>query len=112
MKQFDSELNDFPGSFSIPDPMLDRHMRVWWEEAVVKVKGVPENEYEFYDAEWKAAIALINGFGAWNVEGVPPGDLLTDGVPIAVKAWVKDEVDAYLLPFLPLRLKRRLLGIT
>jgi len=111
MKQFDSEIDEFPGSFSLPDPMLDRHMRVWWEEAIVKVKGIPENDYEFYDAEWKAAIALINGFGAWNVEGVPPGDLLTDGVPMSVKAWVKEKVTLFMVPFLPLALRRQALGI-
>jgi hypothetical protein len=87
-------------------------MRVWWSKAIADTQGKTAAEFELYDAEWIAAVELITQFGAWNVDGVPVGDLLTDGVPMVVKTWVAEEVDEYVYPFLPARIKLRMRGIT
>ena len=112
MKQFDSELEDFPGSFSLPDPFLDRHMKVWWETAIPPQRDHTRFDWEQHDGEWKACIQLVTEFGKWNVDNVPVGDLTSDGVPSAVKAWVMGAVSAYIAPFVPRSLLLQLLGTT
>lgn len=112
VKQFTSELEQYPGSFSLPDPFLDRHMRVWWEKAITPLKKLSTVDFEYYDGEWQAAVDLITQFGAWDVEGMPIGDLTSDSVPMSVKNWVMQEAANHIYPFLPLGVKRRLLGIT
>lgn len=112
VKEFTSELDDYPGTFSLPDPFLDRHMRVWWEKAIKPLKGLSQLDYEYYDGEWQAAVELIEKFGAWAVEDVPIGDLGSDAVPMSVKAWVMGVTSDHILPFLPPRIKLRALGIS
>lgn len=112
MKEFESPLEDYPGSFGLPDPFLAKHVKAWWSLAVEPLKGVSRFDFEFYDGEWKAVVELIQKWGAWNVEGVPPGDLLTDDVPAAVQSWVMKEADGYIYPFLPPKALLRQLGIT
>ena len=112
MKQIQSELDEYPGSFGLPAPFLERHMRVWWAKAITPLKGVSTLDYAFYDGEWQAAIDLIQQFGEWNIDGVAVGDLSSDGVPMAVKSWVMQEVSEYVYPFLPPKLRLKALGIT
>ena len=109
MKEFTSELEAFPGSFSLPDPFLDRHMRVWWETAIPAQKDHTRFDWERHEGEWKAAVKLIVEFGAWSVEGVPVGDLTSDGVPSPVKSWVMGQVSKYIAPFVPKPLVQSLL---
>ena len=116
---FDSEcrldlfpgLVDYPGYFTLPNPFLDRHTHVWWELAISPVKKLSEFDFAFYDGEWQAAIKLIADFGEWEVEGVPIGDLATDGVPAIVKAWVMQEASLYIGNFLPFRLRLKMSAI-
>ena len=112
MKVIESKLEDYPGSFSLPEPFLDRHMKAWWGKAITPLKGVSTLDYAFYDGEWQAAVELITQHGAWSVEGVAPGDLLTDSVPMVVKSWVMKEVSDYVYPFLPPKLLLKMSGIT
>jgi len=100
-KQFDSSLESFPGSFELPNPVLDRHVKAWWSKAIKPLQGLGRFDFEFYDAEWLAAIELITLYGKWNIDGVAIGDLSTDSVPAAVKSWVTGEVASYIYPFLP-----------
>ena len=109
---FESEIDDYPGSFTLPHPFLERHMRAWWEKAITPLKGLNTLDYAFYDGEWQAAVELINQFGKWNVDGVAVGDLDTDGVPMVVKSWVMQEVSDYVYPFLPPKLRLKVYGIT
>ena len=111
-KEFESSLDGFPGSFSLPDPFLDRHVKAWWALAIAPLKGLSRFDYEFYDGEWAAAVELITKFGQWAVDDVPVGDLSTDSVPAAVKTWVTREVDGYVYPFLPPKVLLNQLGIT
>jgi hypothetical protein len=109
---FDSELDDYPGYFELPHPFLDRHMRVWWKHAIEDVKGLGSLDFELYDGEWKGLVALVERHGKWAVEGVPVGDLASDGVPMVVKSWAMQEADNYIYPFLPLRIRLKLSGIS
>ena len=108
---FECALCDYPGYFKLPNPFLDRHMKIWWEVAVNPLKKLSEFDWAFYDGEWQAAVELIRDFGEWEIEGVPAGDLTTDGVPAIVKAWVMQEANAYIYPFLPYNIRRKMLGI-
>jgi hypothetical protein len=108
---FTSELDDYPGTFNLPHPFLDRHMRVWWQIAIRDIQGMSEADFAVYDAEWKAAVELIRQFGAWDIDNVPVGDLDSDSVPMAVKQWVIEVADIYIYPFLPPRIRRRVRGI-
>ena len=110
LEQFPA-LVDYPGCFTLPDPFLDRHMKVWWEVAINPLKKLSEFDFAFYDGEWRAAVKLIKDYGKWDVEGVPIGDLDTDGVPSIVKSWVMQEASSYIYPFLPYNIKRKMLGI-
>ena len=112
MKEFISELDDFPGSFSLPDPFLDRHMRVWWQTAIPAHRDHTRFDWEQHEGEWKADVQLITEFGKWNLDGVPVGDLTSDGVPSIVKAWVMREMSIFILPFVPAGMLRQLVGIT
>jgi hypothetical protein len=102
---------EYPGYFELPYPFLDRHTQVWWELAISPVKKLSEFDFAFYDGEWQAAIKLISDFGAWEIEGVPVGDLTTDGVPAIVKAWVMQEASLYISSFLPFRLRLKMSAI-
>ncbi len=109
---FKSELDDYPGFIELPHPFLDRHMRVWWEHAIQGVKNLTGMDFDLYDGEWKAIVALLDGgHGKWAIEGVPQGDLLTDGMPSAVKSWAMQETSKYIVPFLPSRIRLKMLGI-
>lgn len=110
MKKFISELDAYPGSFELPEPFLERHLKVWWKKAIEPLSGRGKYDYEFYDPEWDGIVSLITGFGKWDVENVPVGDLQTDGVPMAVKVWVMEVSSAYIYPFLPPRAKLKILG--
>ena len=112
MKEFTSELESFPGNFSLPDPFLDRHMKAWWSKAIVPLKTTSKFDWERYEGEWAACISLITEYGVWNVEGVSIGDLQSDAVPSAVKAWVMGAIAVYVAPFLPRGLLLQLAGIT
>lgn len=108
---FESNIPEYPGHFSLPNPFLDRHMRAWWDKAITPLKGMTDLDYERYDAEWEGVVELITQFGEWHVEGVPVGDLDSDGVPMVVKNWAMKEASDYIAPFLPLRIRLRLFGI-
>ncbi len=112
MKIIESQLEDYPGEFGLPEPFLDRHMRAWWEVAIEPLTGMSGMEFDFYDAEWKGAVQLIREYGKWDVKikGVSLGDLNTDSVPSEVKTWVMEETSAYVYPFLPFKAKVRLAG--
>jgi hypothetical protein len=112
LKKFESELDAYPGYFMLPDPFLERHMRTWWTFAVEKLKGVGQLEFEFFDSEWHAAIALIMNYGEWDVVGVPIGDIQTDSVPMDVKKWVMEATSNYVYPFLPGPMLRKAFGTT
>ena len=103
---------DYPGYFELPYPFLDRHTRVWWEVAINPLKKLSDFDWAFYDGEWKAAVKLIREHGKWEIEGVPVGDLTTDGVPAIVKAWVMQEASLYITGFLPFRLRLKMSAIT
>jgi hypothetical protein len=104
-------LVDYPGHFTLPNPFLDRHTKVWWEIAINPLKKLSEFDFAFYDGEWQAAIKLNLEYGEWDIEGVPVGDLTTDSVPAIVKAWVMQEASSYIYPFLPFNIRRKILGI-
>ena len=109
---FESELADYPGHFELPHPFLERHMKLWWKEAIEPLKGLSRLDYEFYDGEWGAAVKLIREYGTWSVEAVPVGDLESDGIPSIVKAWVLKDSAEYIYPFLPPRMLLVMSGIT
>jgi hypothetical protein len=109
---FDSELEDYPGYFELPHPFLDRHMQLWWKHAIEPLKGLSRLDFEFYDAEWLAAVKLITEYGTWAVKAVPTGDLSSDSVPSAVKAWVMQKTSEYIYPFLPPKMLLATLGTT
>ena len=111
---FESELDAYPGSFSLPHPFLDRHMRAWWDEAFIQRKGIDALDYDFAECEWKAVVALITQFCAkdWKVDGVPIGDLDGGGMVMDVKRWVMLEADNYLYPKLPPNRLRQVAGIS
>ena len=111
MKEFTSELDDYPGSFSLPEPFLERHMRAWWEVAIKPLEGMSELAYERYDAEWQGTVKLIREFGKWDIEAVSIGDLDSDAIPMEIKAWVNQDASLYVFPFLPLAIKRKMLGV-
>jgi hypothetical protein len=109
---FESELEDYPGYFELPHPFLDRHMKLWWLHAMEPLKGLGRLDFDFYDADWKAAVELITQYGTWSIKAVPVGDLKSDGVPSAVKAWVMQQASEYIYPFLPLKMRVAALGTT
>ena len=98
---FESEVPVYPGSFTLPQPFLDRHMRIWWDGAFEQRKELDTLDYDYAECEWRAYVALIREFGAWNIDGVPKGDLDGGGMPMAVKAWVTLEASNYVIPFVP-----------
>lgn len=108
---FDSNLDDYPGFFELPHPFLDRHMKLWWKEAIEPLKGLTRLDYAFYDGEWSAVVALIQGHGKWEIEGIPVGDLESDSVPSIVKAWVTKEASEYISRFLSPRMSLAIAGI-
>ena len=107
---FESEIDGYPGSFTLPHPFLDRHMREWWDAAFKKRKGTDVVDYEYAEFEWEAYVALITKYGSWDVEGVPVGDLDGGGMPMVVKAWVVQEASTYIIPFVPQNRLRGLVG--
>ena len=107
---FESVLEDYPGYFELPNPFLDRHMKVWWTMAITPLGPLTDLDFEFYDGEWKAAVELITKFGKWAVDGVPEGDLDSDNVPSDVKAWVMLVGSLYIFPKLPIRIQRKMFG--
>ena len=109
---FESELDSYPGSFTLPHPFLDRHMKAWWDAAFEQRKGIPELSYEYAECEWEAAVKLIRDYGEWKIKGVPVGDLGTDGMVMEVKRWVMLEVDNYVYPFVPPNRLRSVVGIS
>ena len=88
---FESEIDEYPGSFTLPHPILDRHMRKWWDVAFSQREG-DVLDYDYAEFEWKAYVALILEFGSWDVDGVPKGDLDGGGMPMVVKSWVMAEI--------------------
>jgi hypothetical protein len=98
---FESELPGYPGSFTLPHPFLDRHMREWWDAAFEQRKGIDVLDYDYAECEWKAYVALITKYGKWDVEDVPVGDLGGGGMPMVVKSWVTKEASEYVGFFLP-----------
>lgn len=109
---FESEIDEYPGSFTLPHPFLDRHMRCWWDAAFLQRKGIDALDYDYAECEWKAVVALITKYGEWKVKGVPVGDLEGDGMVMEVKRWVMMEVDNYVYPFVPPNRLRQVAGIT
>ena len=107
---FESEIDGYPGSFALPHPFLDRHMRKWWDGAFELRKGIDVLDYDYAECEWKAVIGLIREFGSWDVDGVPVGDLDGGGMPMSVKSWVMREGENYILPFVPLNRLRKVVG--
>lgn len=110
MREFESKIEKFPGSFSLPEPLLEAHMRAWWEVAVEPLKNNTRLDWEFYQGEWRGCVRLITEFGKWDVDGVAIGDLSTELVPAAVKAWVQLEVSRYIFPFFPQGMLQRGFG--
>ena len=100
---FESELPGYPGSFTLPSPFLDRHMRCWWDNAFIlrKEQELEATDYDYAECEWKAYVALITQHGKWDIEGVPIGELDSGGMPMAVKSWVTGEALGYVIPFVP-----------
>ena len=105
-------LEDYPGYFELPHPFLDRHIKLWWKEAIEPLNGLSRLDYAFYDGEWDAAVKLIRDHGKWEVDAVPIGDLESDGVPSIVKSWVMKEAADYIYPFLPPRMLLAVSGIS
>jgi hypothetical protein len=104
---FESVLEDYPGYFELPFPFLDRHMKVWWTLAIDPLKSLTPLDFEYYDGEWKAAVALIKKSGKWAVDGVSKDDLDSDNVPSDVKAWVMLVGSLYIYPKLPISVQRK-----
>ena len=107
---FESEIDEYPGYFSLPHPFLDRHMRAWWDAAFEQKKGMVELDYDYAECEWKAVAKLIREFGEWKIEGIPAGDLDGGGMVMDVKKWVMLEADNYIYPFLPPNRLRKVVG--
>ena len=106
---FESEIDEYPGSFTLPHPFLDRHMRCWWDAAFKQREG-DVMDYDYAEFEWKAYVALILEFGEWTVKGVSKGDLDGGGMPMVVKSWVTQEASNYIIPFVPPNRLRGLVG--
>ena len=55
--------------------------------------------------KWRAAVALINGYGKLYIEGLAPADIVESGdnVPFPVLVWVGEEVDKLLGAMLGLK---------
>jgi hypothetical protein len=106
---FESEIEEYPGSFTLPHPFLDRHMRKWWDAAFEQRKG-DAMDYDYAEFEWQAYVALILEFGEWEIKGVPKGDLDGGGMVMEVKVWVTQEASEYLIPFLPRNRLRTFVG--
>ena len=107
---FVSTLADYPGSFTLPAPFLDQHMRVWWDVAIAPAKKMDAADFDFYHVEWQGVVKLIMDFGFWNIDSVPRGDLDNGNVPAAVKKWVLQVSGEYIYPFLPPRMLARVFG--
>ena len=109
---FESEIDGYPGSFTMPHPFLDRHMRCWWDNAFIlrKKQELEAIDYDYAECEWKAYVALITKYGKWNIENVPVGDLDSDGMPMVVKVWVTKEASDYVVPFVPPNRLRGMFG--
>ena len=109
---FESELPGYPGSFTMPHPFLDRHMRCWWDNAFIlrKEEELDATDYDYAECEWKAYVALITKYGKWNIEAVPVGDLASDGMPMIVKVWVIQEASTYVGFFVPPNRLRGMFG--
>jgi len=110
--RFECSLEGYGGFFELPYPFLDRHMRTWWKVAMEDDEREGAYAYSTHDREWLASVELIERFGKWAVDGVPVGDLKSDGVPMAVKVWVTKEVDGYVFPFLMPSMLRLLVAST
>ena len=104
--RFESELDDYPGFFTLPSPFTDTHMRVWWKHAIAPLKELSRLDYETYDGEWAALVELIREYGEWSIKAVPPGDLDKGAMPMAVKAWAMEVGALYIYPFLPPKARR------
>ena len=85
-------------------------MKLWWSKAIAPLADVTRLDYEYYDGEWLAAVALIRDFGEWKVKDVAVGVLDSDEVPSAVKGWVTAKADEYIYPFLPPKMLRLILA--
>jgi len=108
LKIIESQLEDYPGTFSLPEPFLDMHMRAWWEASIEPLKGMSQLDYDFFEPEWNGALVLIREFGSWGIEGIPLGELESDAMPSAVKSWAMQEVSNYVTNFLPPKAKLKL----
>jgi hypothetical protein len=107
--RFVSNIDGYPGHFSLPHPLQARHMRVWWKITVEDASDIERLDYDAYDAEWQAYVTLIRDFGEWAIENVPPGDLDGESVPASVQVWVMEKGNEYIYPFLMPR-QRQLLA--
>lgn len=109
--RFKSELADYPGYFDLPYPFMNSHVKIWFADAITPLKGLTKLDYAYYEGEWEAAVKLITEYGDWQVEGVKVGELTTGDIPAAVSSWVLGEVSAYVIPFLPPKLRLLASGI-
>jgi hypothetical protein len=109
---FESELPGYPGSFTMPHPFLDRHMRTWWDNAFIlrKEQELEATDYDYAECEWKAYVALITKHGSWDIEAVKVGDLDSDGMPMVVKVWAIQEASTYVGFFIPPNRLRGMFG--
>ncbi len=105
---FESVLDDYPGYFELPYPFLDRHMKIWWEMAITPRDKWTPLDFEYHHIEYEAAVELITKFGKWAIDDVPKGDLDSDNMPSAVKAWVMLAGSLYIFPKLPISVQRKM----
>lgn len=104
--KYSTGLDTYPGDFSFPPEMLDRHMRVYWRMTVEEGKDISRLDYDAIDMEYRAYVTLITDYGSWNVPGFPAADLLTDSVPAVLKNRITEAGQLHVWRFLsPARLR-------
>lgn len=100
--RYDCDIDGYSGHITFPYPMTYPHFQKWWGLAKIDDRPINALKWEFVDADWQAAIALLSEYGEWQVTGpkgpITIGDAKDGNLPLELQQWIVVAAKHYLLP--------------
>jgi len=99
------QLEEFSGNISVPENPTGRMFSAWWEAYHEKHTGSDNWQNSIFMQRWRGAVALLNGYGKVDIEGVNNADVESggDNVPMSLITWIGTVVDVHMAQFVNLK---------
>lgn len=104
------ELSGYGGHIQFPHPLTWTQVQQWWQKVVEPLKEKSRLDFDYTAVQWQGARDLLLDFGQWELTGpnCSRGDAKADNAPAEIVTFVLESAEAYIVPFLPQRLRRML----